>query len=73
MPANILNLPCYKVLGITENEHDYHIDVEVGKPPALAVGISYWLRSFGRGEAAPVKIVRPIQFAAPRMEAREYF
>lgn len=28
MPANILNLPCYKVLSTQENEHGYHIDVE---------------------------------------------
>lgn len=33
MPANILNLPCYKVQGITENEHDYHIDVETLEAP----------------------------------------
>jgi hypothetical protein len=33
MPANILNLPCYKVLGIQENEHDYHIDVETLEAP----------------------------------------
>ncbi len=33
MPAAILNLPCYKVLGITDNEHDYHIDVEAMEPP----------------------------------------
>jgi transposase len=31
MPANILNLPCYKVLGIKENEHDYHIHVEAAE------------------------------------------
>lgn len=33
MPANILNLPCYKVLGIQENEHNYHIDVETLHAP----------------------------------------
>lgn len=33
MPANIINLPCYKVLGIQENEHDYHIDVETLEAP----------------------------------------
>ena len=33
MPANTLNLPCYKVIGIQENEHDYHIDVETIDPP----------------------------------------
>lgn len=34
MPANILNLPCYKVLGIQENKHDYHINVEAIEPAA---------------------------------------
>ena len=33
MPANILNLSCCKVLGIQQNEHDYHIDVEAAEPP----------------------------------------
>jgi transposase len=33
MPANILSLPCYKVLGIKETEHDDHIDVEAAWPP----------------------------------------
>ncbi len=33
MPANILNLPCYKVRSIQENEHDYHIDVETQEAP----------------------------------------
>lgn len=33
MPAKILKLPCYKVLGIQENEHDYHADVEATEPP----------------------------------------
>ena len=33
IPVNILNLPCYKVLGIQENEHDYRIDVETLEAP----------------------------------------
>ncbi|MCL2876854.1 MAG: ISL3 family transposase [Betaproteobacteria bacterium] len=33
MPANILNLSAYDVLGFEENEHDYHIDVETVKMP----------------------------------------
>ena len=33
MPANIFNLSCCKVLGIQQNEHDYHIDVEAAEPP----------------------------------------
>lgn len=34
MPVNILNIPAYVVTGITENEHDYHINGEVKQPPA---------------------------------------
>ena len=37
MPANILNLPCYKVRGIQENEHDYHVEVETGESFARMV------------------------------------
>lgn len=33
MPANMRNLPCHKVLGIQENKHDYHIDVETLHAP----------------------------------------
>ena len=51
MPANILNLPCYKVLGIQENEHDYHIDVEAVEPPTLCPHCqSSNLVGFGRRE-----------------------
>ncbi|GAB1387465.1 ISL3 family transposase [Melaminivora sp.] len=51
MPANILNLPCYKVLGITENEHDYHIDVEAIDPPTSCPHCqSSNLIGFGRRE-----------------------
>ena len=51
MPANILNLPCYKVLGITENEHDYHIDVEAIDPPTSCPHCQYSnLVGFGRRE-----------------------
>jgi transposase len=50
-PANILNLPCYKVLGITENEHDYHIDVEAIDPPTSCPHCqSSILVGFGRRE-----------------------
>ena len=34
MPVNILNIPAYIVTGITENEHDYHINGEVKQSPA---------------------------------------
>ncbi|WP_297462512.1 ISL3 family transposase [Ferrovum sp.] len=51
MPANILNLPCYKVLGIQENEHDYHIDVEAAEPPTSCPHCqSSNLVGFGRRE-----------------------
>ena len=29
MPANILNLPDYKVVRVEETDHDYHITAEV--------------------------------------------
>jgi transposase len=32
MPANILNLPAYKVLGVETNDHDYHITAEAVAP-----------------------------------------
>ncbi len=51
MPANILNLPCYKVLGIQENEHDYHIDVETLEAPTSCPHCqSANLVGFGRRE-----------------------
>ena len=51
MPANILNLPCYKVLGIQENEHDYHVDIEATEPPKSCPHCqSSNLLGFGRRE-----------------------
>ena len=51
MPANILNLPCYKVLSIQENEHDYHIDVETLHAPTSCPHCqSSNLVGFGRRE-----------------------
>ena len=38
MPANILNLPDYKVVRVEENAHDYHITAEVSNPPGVCVG-----------------------------------
>ena len=29
MPANILNLPDYKIVRVEETEHDYHIRAEL--------------------------------------------
>jgi len=49
MPANILNLPWYKVLGITENEHDYHIEA-VEPPTSCPHCQSSNLVGFGRRE-----------------------
>lgn len=37
MPANILNLPDYKVVRVEENDHDYHITAEVSNPPTVCV------------------------------------
>ncbi|SBP89987.1 hypothetical protein THIARS_90137 [Thiomonas delicata] len=33
IPANILNLPAYKVLRVEETEHDYHISAEIAQTP----------------------------------------
>ena len=33
MPANILNLPAYRVLRVETNDHDYHITAEAVEPP----------------------------------------
>lgn len=35
MPANILNLPDYKVVRVEETSHDYHITAEISNPPAV--------------------------------------
>lgn len=37
MPANILTLPAYKVLGVETNDHDYHISAETIAPPKVWV------------------------------------
>jgi transposase len=51
MPANGLNLPCYRVLGTQESEHDYHIDVETLEPPTSCPHCqSAGLVGFGRRE-----------------------
>jgi hypothetical protein len=33
MPANILNLPDFKVQRVEESDHDYHVYAEVSNPP----------------------------------------
>lgn len=51
MPANILNLAAYNVVGIQENEHDYHIDAETKQPPTNCPHCnSTALVGFGRRE-----------------------
>ena len=51
MPANILNLPDYKVVWVEENAHDYHITAEVSNPPSVCVGCgSGRLIGHGRNE-----------------------
>lgn len=51
MPANILNLPSYVVKGITETDHDYHIDaIPKDVPPACPHCQSALLDGFGRRE-----------------------
>lgn len=51
MPANLLNLPCFKVIGVQENEHDYHIHAETVEPPSACPHCrSGNLVGFGRRE-----------------------
>lgn len=35
MPANILNLPDFKVQRVEEADHDYHVYAEVSNPPGV--------------------------------------
>lgn len=51
MPANILNLPDYKVVRVEETDHDYHITAEVSNPPKVCLACrSDALRGHGRNE-----------------------
>lgn len=51
MPANILNLPDYKVVQVEETDHDYHITAEVSNPPGACPACqSDALRGHGRNE-----------------------
>ncbi len=51
MPANILNLPDFKVIRVEETDHDYHITAEVSNPPkACSVCGSTRMAGHGRNE-----------------------
>jgi transposase len=51
MPANILNLPSYRVMSVETNDHDYHITAEaVASPKACPHCRSDNLVGFGRRE-----------------------
>jgi transposase len=51
MPANILNLPDYKVVRVEETDHDYHITAEVSNPPkTCSVCDSARMAGHGRNE-----------------------
>lgn len=51
MPANILNLPDYKVVRVEESDHDYHITAEVSNPPKTCTGCgSTRMAGHGRNE-----------------------
>lgn len=51
MPANILNLPDYKVVRVEETDHDYHITAEVSNPPkTCSVCGSTRMAGHGRNE-----------------------
>ena len=51
MPANILNLPGFKVQRVEEGDHDYHVYAEVSNPPAVCTACgSDRLIGHGRNE-----------------------
>jgi hypothetical protein len=51
MPANILNLPDYKVVRVEESDHDYHVYAEVSNPPGVCTACgSDRLIGHGRNE-----------------------
>lgn len=51
MPANILNLPNYKVVRIEETDHGYHVTAEVSNPPKACLACqSNVPRGHGRNE-----------------------
>lgn len=40
MPANIPNLPDYRIVKVEKNDHDYHITAETSNAPSACVGCS---------------------------------
>nr|WP_010400043.1 ISL3 family transposase [Paracoccus sp. TRP] len=51
MPANILNLPDFKVVRVEEADHDYHVYAEVSNPPGVCTACgSDRLIGHGRNE-----------------------
>lgn len=51
MPANILNLPDFKVRRVEESDHDYHVYAEVSNPPGVCTSCgSDRLIGHGRNE-----------------------
>lgn len=64
MPANILNLPDYKVVRVEETDHDYHITAEVSNPPRACVACgSDRLIGHGRNE----QVIRDMPMHGKRM------
>jgi transposase len=51
VPANILNLPDFKVVRVEEADHDYHVYAEVQNPPGVCTACgSDRLIGHGRNE-----------------------
>ncbi|WP_423680283.1 transposase family protein [Undibacterium sp. WLHG33] len=51
MPANILNLPSYRITKVTELNHDYHVHAEVAAPITACIHCqSDKIVGFGRRE-----------------------
>ena len=51
MPANILNLPDFKVQRVEEADHDYHVYADVSNPPSVCTACgSDRLIGHGRNE-----------------------
>jgi transposase len=64
MPANILNLPAYKVLRVEETEHDYRIRAEVAQRPSHCTNCgSDRLLRYGRNE----QLVRDLSIHGKRV------
>ncbi|HCE10804.1 MAG TPA: ISL3 family transposase, partial [Oxalobacteraceae bacterium] len=53
MTTNLLNLPGYKVVGVEESAHDYHINAEISNPPFTCEGCGSD-RLIGHGRNAQV-------------------